>query len=52
MTREEYYEQNKISELKSEVEFLKTLLDVNSASLDKVLETNRILIEELKKRVE
>lgn len=47
----ETHEKIKISELKSEVEFLKSLLELNSASLDKVLETNRVLIEELKKRV-
>ncbi|EME5442839.1 hypothetical protein [Enterococcus faecalis] len=48
---EETYEKIKISELKNEVEFLKSLLEINSASLDKALETNRVLIEELKKRV-
>lgn len=48
---EETYEKIKISELKNEVEFLKSLLEINSASLDKALETNLVLIEELKKRV-
>ena len=36
--------------LKEKIEFLETLLEVNSGTLEKVIETNRTLIEELKKR--
>lgn len=35
--------------LKDRIKFLEALLDINAETLDKTLETNRILIEELKK---
>lgn len=36
--------------LKEKIKFLELLLEVNSGTLEKVIETNRILIEELKRR--
>lgn len=39
-----------IEQLIKRIEFLEGLLDVNAATLEKALSTNRKLIEELKKR--
>ncbi|MGM8213543.1 hypothetical protein ACLIBH_12270 [Virgibacillus sp. W0430] len=36
--------------LKEKVKFLELLLEVNSETLEKAIETNRLLIEELKRR--
>ena len=36
--------------LKEKVKFLGALLDVNLGTLEKALETNRLLVEELKRR--
>lgn len=36
--------------LKERIVFLEALLEVNSATLSKAMQTNRILIEEIKKR--
>lgn len=36
--------------LKEKIKFLEALLDVNAGTLEKAIKTNRILIEELKKR--
>jgi len=41
-----------IKHLMERINFLEALLEVNSGTLDKAMETNRMLIEELKKRVE
>ncbi|WP_260456296.1 hypothetical protein [Enterococcus gilvus] len=40
----------KENELLERIKFLEALLELNSETLNKVLSTNRILIEELKKR--
>ena len=41
--------ENNIEDLKNRVKFLELLLQVNSETLSKSIETNRILIEEIKK---
>lgn len=40
-----------IEQLNKRIEFLETLLEVNLATLDKTMTTNRMLVEELKKRI-
>ncbi|WP_255421365.1 hypothetical protein [Paraliobacillus sp. X-1268] len=42
--------EEKIVYLKEKITFLETLLEVNLGTLEKVFETNKMLIEELKKR--
>lgn len=39
-----------IEHLNKRIEFLEALLEVNSGTLEKAMKTNRLLIEELKKR--
>lgn len=38
-------------QLKEKIYFLETILEINTNSLDKVMETNRMLMEELKKKL-
>ncbi len=42
--------EKRIEYLTQKIEFLETILEVNLATLDKAMTTNRILVEELKKR--
>lgn len=42
--------EQEIKELKEQIAFLEALLDLNSESLKKAIETNRMLIEYLKKQ--
>lgn len=38
-------------QLKEKIYFLETILEMNTNSLDKAMETNRMLMEELKKKL-
>lgn len=43
--------EKRIEYLTKKIELLETLLEVNLSTLDKAMTTNRMLVEELKKRV-
>lgn len=43
--------EKEIEYLKEKIKFLELLLEVNSGTLEKAIETNRVLIEELKREL-
>lgn len=42
--------ENEIEKLKAHIEFLNRIIELNEATISKALETNRLLLVELKKR--